>query len=123
MLSNLGLPKLGRRLFRTERRWGALLLETVFPGPTLLEHEAALLELGESLPSTVMIGLRASITFHGLVALAGHRRTLGRLTTMERLHLVEQTVSSDLYLVRQLGELLKVVGALTHRKSSLHRRP
>jgi acyl-CoA reductase-like NAD-dependent aldehyde dehydrogenase len=116
------------RLTRLELAWAKAVFETAFPDqgaaalpPLKPEQALALLQdMLDQLPFFASIGMRASLWVAGLAPIftRGRLRALHRLPPARRLQTIEDLSHSRLYLVRQLGILLKTVGAFSYASTT-----
>jgi acyl-CoA reductase-like NAD-dependent aldehyde dehydrogenase len=115
------------KLLPIERRWAELLYDAVYPanadqrfgerarGADLV---ADLDDMLENLAPLAAVGLRAAFWFHAAAPLLLYGKPLTAMSQEERLALIERIGSSNIYLLRQLGVLLKASGAMTKVKTS-----
>ena len=102
------------RLFAFERRWLARVLEDVVPGASEVPLERYLDDLTRHAPLEFVLGLRASLWIVVLCPLfvIGRFRSYFGLAHDERLELLERLGKSNVYLLRELPTLFRMVGCL-----------
>jgi hypothetical protein len=102
------------RLFAFERRWLAAVFACVIPGSAAVPMSAFIDDLVTHAPLRVIAGARACLwlLLFAPPFVIGRLRTWIGLGARERLEVLERMRGSDLYIVRELPLLFKMLAAL-----------
>jgi hypothetical protein len=113
------------RLHAIERRWIALVSETIFPanvvpglpGAGEVAWDPFLDDLAARAPFRMLAGLKLALVFVALLApflVLGRLRTFAGLAAEERLRVLARLRESRVYVIRELPVLLKSVAAFAY---------